>query len=528
MISLSRPATRALLVVLALGGACGAFPAVAAAVHNDNFADRDFLDLNTPVVHSNVGASIEPPEALTRNTDFCDDPTSGAAAMGSTLWWEIEGNGGTITVSTNGSGFDTVLGVWSGSTLLGCDDDVLDHPSFRYSELRFGSAAGASYWVQVGGLCTEFDMTAEENCAAAEEGNARVAAWTPPPNDARANAEAAGHGSLIERDNLGATEAGGEQTTCNSARGASPFGKTIWFRFDAPDKGTARFTASGFDTVLAVYAGDSPNYLACDDDPNASGPSQLSVDVSPGASYYVQVGGWGPGVAADDGIVTYGVSFEVDRDWDDDGVTGSGYGGGDCDDRNPNIRPGIGDVEDNDVDENCDGYREYDADDDDYVAYQPRRTPSGYDCNDRNRRINPGRREIRGNSVDENCDGRKGRALLISSRIQGDFTGAPGGVKATGMTVRSVLGGAVITARCKGGCPFSRKVRRIGRRTRRVSLLGWFGDQTLRSGASLRITVVPPSGEWIGKTTLYRVRGSNVDPVNGCVSHRGRARRCPG
>ena len=128
---------------------------------------------------------------------------------------------------------------------------------------------------------------------------------------------------LVTRDNLGATEEGGEQTTCVTPGDDSPFGKTVWFRFDAPDKGVAHFTASGFDTVMAVYAGGSPNYLACDDDPNVSGPSQLNVDVARGGVYYVQVGGYGGGVVSRDGELTYGVTFDVDRDWDDDGVVGT-------------------------------------------------------------------------------------------------------------------------------------------------------------------------------------------------------------
>jgi hypothetical protein len=528
MTLLSRPATVSLLVALALAGA-GAFAAAAAANHNDDFANRDALNLNSPTLHSNVGASIEPPEALTRDGDRCDDPTSGAVAMGSTLWWTIEGNGGTITVSTRGSTFDTVLGVWSGLNLVDCDDDVLDLTGFRYSQVRFDSVAGATYTLQVGGLCTAFDGTAEANCATAQEGNMFLAAWTQPPNDDRASAEPVGAGSLVDRDNFGATEEGGEPTTCNSARGTSPFGKTVWFRFDAPDKGIARFTASGFDTVMAVYAGGSPNYLACDDDPNASGPSQLTVEVSRGGVYYVQVGGWGPGVVADYGGLTYGVSFDVDRDWDDDGVVGSAYGGTDCDDRNPNIRPGIPDVEDNAVDENCDNYREYDADDDGYVAYRPRKTPAGYDCNDRNRRINPGRREIRGNSVDENCDGRKAPALLISSRIDNFFESKTSGATPTRMAVKPALAGSVITARCKGpGCPFSRKSKPVRRRTRSVSVVGWFQGRVLRSGASLRISVLPPSGEWIGRTTLFRIQGTNVTSKTGCVNRRGKLRRCPG
>ena len=528
-----RTPTRGLLGLVALSTAFCVLAVPAQAAHNDAFPG-EALSLNTFQLHSNVSASIQPPEALTRAESLCNDATGQGSsttgqAMGSTLWWNLVGNGGTITVSTAGSDFDTLLAAWSGANFLGCDDDVLAGQGLLYSELRFNTVNGQPYQIQLGGLCTGFDSTAAENCETAEEGAAGIVAWTQPPNDARGSAEPVAAGGLVTRDNLGATEEGGEQTTCVTPGDDSPFGKTVWFRFDAPDKGVAHFTASGFDTVMAVYAGGSPNYLACDDDPNVSGPSQLNVDVARGGVYYVQVGGYGGGVVSRDGELTYGVTFDVDRDWDDDGVVGTDYGGPDCNDGNRDIKPGIADVEDNEVDENCDGLREYDADDDNYVAYKPVRTPAGYDCNDRNRRVNPGRREIRGNSVDENCDGRRTPASLISSRIDNFFASATGGARATRMLIRSVRAGSVIKARCKGpGCPFARKSKRVRRRAAQVNILGWFRGRVLGSGATLRISVLPPSGEWIGKTTLFRIQGSSVTTKAGCVNRRGRARRCPG
>src|SRR4051794_11452060 len=103
-----------------------------AAPANDNFADRIVLDVGSSDSRSNTGAGIEPGERLTE-----DDPqghgcnTAGAAApdglhIGATLWWEFTGDGGPITVSSAGSGIDTILAVYDTVTggLAGCNDDV--------------------------------------------------------------------------------------------------------------------------------------------------------------------------------------------------------------------------------------------------------------------------------------------------------------------------------------------------------------------------------------------------------------------
>ncbi len=90
----------------------------------------------------------------------------------------------------------------------------------------------------------------------------------------------------------------------------------------------------------------------------------------------------------------------------------------DCADTNSAVHPGVTDIADNGVDENCDGYdlktwyRDVDGD----GFGNPEQTmpantkPDGYvanntDCNDNSASVRPGATDIAGNGVDENCDG---------------------------------------------------------------------------------------------------------------------------
>ncbi|GJQ57535.1 MAG: prepilin-type N-terminal cleavage/methylation domain-containing protein [Candidatus Scalindua sp. AMX11] len=90
----------------------------------------------------------------------------------------------------------------------------------------------------------------------------------------------------------------------------------------------------------------------------------------------------------------------------DDGVDndGDGYSGsqGDCDDANPIVHPGAGEILDNGIDDDCniatpDSSQDIDSDGDGFTGNQG-------DCDDGNPNVNPGVAEILDNGLDDDCN----------------------------------------------------------------------------------------------------------------------------
>jgi hypothetical protein len=114
---------------------------------NDNFANRIAITGTTvTVTGSNVGASKEPgePSTLAGNSG------------GRSVWWTWTApTSGKVTLDTHGSNFDTLLGVYTGTsvsalTLIGANDDD-PAGGTTTSKLVFNAVAGTTYQIQVDG-----------------------------------------------------------------------------------------------------------------------------------------------------------------------------------------------------------------------------------------------------------------------------------------------------------------------------------------------------------------------------------------
>jgi len=119
---------------------------------NDDFAARPILDpppppdplLNVRVRSSNIGATKDPGE-----------PGIAGNPGGASVWWQWPAPiSGPVTISTIGSSFDTLLAVYTGTTisnlvLLAANDDA---EGTLQSDVAFEAVAGTNYQVTVDGF----------------------------------------------------------------------------------------------------------------------------------------------------------------------------------------------------------------------------------------------------------------------------------------------------------------------------------------------------------------------------------------
>jgi hypothetical protein len=241
-----------------------------------------------------------------------DGPTDGDSNMGADVWFVYTpGCNGTATINTcNGIGTldDTVLIIYDGTA--GCpiagdlgiasSDDAcsLSGGSAFNSEVSIAVTAGTPYLIQAGGWNGDTG-SAPLNISLAIDG------------DNCADAAIVGEGSF-PFDNCGATLDG-------PVAGDSNMAADVWFLYTPTLSGDATIgTCLGGgaldDTVLIVYdgatgcpVGGDPGLAANDDDcENVAGGSafmsQVTIPVTLGSTYYVQVGGWNG--ATGDGILT--------------------------------------------------------------------------------------------------------------------------------------------------------------------------------------------------------------------------------
>lgn len=250
---------------------------------NDNFANATSLDLvGTPgtLADNNTGATRETGEPLIATN------TGGAS-----VWytWTAPADG-LASFDTIGSDFDTLLGVYVGTSVsnltLVADDD--NSGGGGASKVTFAAPAGTQFYIAVDGTNgVQGNITLNWTMALPAAANT---------NDNIASATVlSGNSGTIFDYNLFATAEPFELVGFGLT---TIFGtNSMWYTWTAPSAGVVTFDTSGstFDTILDIYPGtNQPNFLNRfeNDDFIGKRTSQVSLTVTNGQVFRLSVNGY--------------------------------------------------------------------------------------------------------------------------------------------------------------------------------------------------------------------------------------------
>ena len=259
---------------------------------NDRFANRALITgSQTNVSASNVGASREPGE-----------PFHAHALGANSVWWSWTApSSGGLTLTTEGSSIDTVVGVYTGSSISNLvfvaanEDDYLPllNETSALSRVTFNVTAGTTYQIAVDGF--------EGESGAIRLQLALGSLFPQPANDNFANrAVITGTPANVSGSNVGASfEGASADFKQGEPLHVTLGGKSVWWTWTAPSSGGLELTTSRstFDTVLALYTGTNLTNLVfvagADDDPWGQGrQSGITCNVTAGTTYQIVVDGW--------------------------------------------------------------------------------------------------------------------------------------------------------------------------------------------------------------------------------------------
>ncbi|HEX6687732.1 MAG TPA: hypothetical protein VF085_03605 [Solirubrobacterales bacterium] len=283
-----------------------------AAPANDEFANR--IDLSGPLPVEETGTNVAATQQVGEQPhEFLYEPAEHS------VWfsWEAEDTEW-VTVSTCGSDFDTLLGVYSGSSLSLLEKVVPGKEGTRFDcgpggqQVTFRALAGTSYEIRVDGDLSPQPPAATEGSIALE-----IASTPAPANDDFADAQTVTAESLeggtfhrvdVPGFNWNATKELGEPAHADDQGGAS-----IWYSWTAPASGEASVVVSGaLEAVLGVYTGTSLSELTPVATPT-SFSGEVNVHVTAGTAYRIAVDGMFDGGAgmASMGRITFLIYLTV-------------------------------------------------------------------------------------------------------------------------------------------------------------------------------------------------------------------------
>jgi len=226
------------------------------AVPNDNFANRIFLGTNdTTTTGENIGASGETGET---------SHAGGSIPLASVWWsWRAPSNG-QVTISTDGSDFDTTMGVYIGSSVGGLSV-VASNDDFSglQSQVTFAVTAGTTYSIAVDGYGSGeggIDLSVDFEGASDDHGDSTANATTVASNSTTA----------------GEFEEGGDHD---------------YFRIQISGSGTLTVGTTGSTDTYGTLYDSGGNEIASDDD--SGGYPNFSISKILGAgTYFIRLRGY--------------------------------------------------------------------------------------------------------------------------------------------------------------------------------------------------------------------------------------------
>ena len=245
----------------------------------DNFAEASSIP-STSSFTLNASSSL-----ATRETS---EPAHAGQTATKSLWWKWTAIGnGRLQVNTKGSGFDTVLAVYTGSSLASLravtsNDNAVT--GVKYSQVDFTTTRGTTYYFAVDG---------KSGASGAITLTGSGTSLSGPSNDNFTSASAvSGTTWKVSGSNFNAT-----RETDEPNHGGTSGYASVWFQWTPTTSGfyTLTTSGSGFDTLLGVYTGTEINALTLvgANNNSASGVtwSKIRFSATAGTAYSIAVDG---------------------------------------------------------------------------------------------------------------------------------------------------------------------------------------------------------------------------------------------
>jgi subtilisin family serine protease len=245
---------------------------------NDNFASAS----------SASGSSWTSAGSNVNGTSESGEPSHAGQAPAKSVWYSWTApSSGSATISTAGSAFDTVLAVYTGSSVSALTAVVSNDnrtTGVTDSQVVFQVVVGTVYRIAVDGK-------------SGASGNLTITgsvSGVSVANDAFASAVVCtGTTFTMAGSNIGATKEAGEPGHAGQAGG-----KSIWYYWVATANGKLTLATAGstFDTLLGVYTGSALNALkavASNDDVSRTDiTSKVTFSATAGTKYWIAVDGY--------------------------------------------------------------------------------------------------------------------------------------------------------------------------------------------------------------------------------------------